>query len=83
MLLLRAYFDESGHAKDPNLHFTGMAGFVAPTQVWDKVAERWNAVTVSPQMVCDSPFICGSLSTKVWGNSKGGSRREKTPYTDR
>lgn len=44
MLSLKAYFDESGHFSDPNIHFTGMAGFVAPASVWAEVEEKWEAV---------------------------------------
>lgn len=44
MLSLKAYFDESGHIKDPNLHFTGMAGFVAPERIWNEVERKWEAI---------------------------------------
>jgi hypothetical protein len=43
-LQMIAYFDESGHFDDPNLHFTGMSGFVAPARVWREVEVRWAAV---------------------------------------
>lgn len=77
MLLLRAYFDESGHAKDPNLHFTGMAGFVAPTQVWHKVEERWKAVTVSPQYGLRRPFHMREFVHKDLGQFKGWEQERK------
>ena len=33
MLLFTSYADETGHSDDPNFHFVGMAGFVAPLEV--------------------------------------------------
>lgn len=56
MLSLMAYFDESGHARDPNLHFTGMAGFVAPRRVWAELEKKWNAITSSSEYALEQPF---------------------------
>jgi uncharacterized protein DUF3800 len=44
MLNLTAYFDESGHADDPNLNFVGMAGFVAPLASWINFEDEWRNV---------------------------------------
>ena len=41
MFMLRSYMDESGHSEDPNLHFAGMAGFVARWDQWEIFAPRW------------------------------------------
>lgn len=38
---LTAYFDETGHADDPQLSFVGMAGFVAPHAAWMNFEEQW------------------------------------------
>ena len=39
--MLVAYFDETGHADDPILHFVGMAGFVAPSAAWINFESEW------------------------------------------
>lgn len=36
--------DESGHSASPTLHFAGMAGFVAPSDAWQKVGATWQDV---------------------------------------
>lgn len=41
MLMLTAYFDETGHADDPVLSFAGMAGFVAPLGRWLNFEQQW------------------------------------------
>ena len=41
MLMLTAYFDETGHADDPILNFAGMAGFVAPHAKWLNFEDQW------------------------------------------
>jgi hypothetical protein len=41
---LNAYMDETGHSEDPRCHFAGMAGFVAPQDRWDGLAEYWQTV---------------------------------------
>jgi len=77
MLLLRAYFDESGHAKDPNLRFTGMAGFVAPAAVWDEVERRWKAVTTSPEYALQQPFHMRQFVHRDLGQFKGWEQQKK------
>ena len=44
MLMLTSYMDETGHSDDPNFHFAGMAGFVAPMETWVQFGEVWQAV---------------------------------------
>ena len=39
--MLAGYFDETGHADDPVLHFAGMAGFVASTGAWVTFEDQW------------------------------------------
>lgn len=39
--MITAYFDETGHADDPTLHFVGMAGFVAPSTAWISLESEW------------------------------------------
>jgi hypothetical protein len=36
--------DETGHSDDPNVHFSGMAGFVAPMAAWESFGEAWQAI---------------------------------------
>jgi len=36
--------DETGHSDDPNFHFSGMAGFVAPADQWKIFEPRWQAI---------------------------------------
>lgn len=48
MLKLEGYFDESGHADDPEANVVGMAGFVAPLGAWTNFEDQWkNALTVA------------------------------------
>jgi hypothetical protein len=49
LLFLTAYFDESGDFDNPNLNFTGMSGFIAPTKVWEKIEDRWNGIIHLPE----------------------------------
>ncbi len=74
MLFLKAYFDGSGHIKDPNLHFTGMAGFVAPKRIWEDVQGKWNAIA------CDyslrEPFHMRHFAHSL-GQFKGWEKRRK------
>jgi hypothetical protein len=56
MLFLTAYFDESGDSEDPKLHFMGMAGFVAPAEIWKQVEKGWDAIVNSPEFALTEPF---------------------------
>ena len=78
MLSLTAYFDESGHIKDPNPHFTGMSGFVAPSTIWKKVEERWSSVVCAPPYSLKGPFhmrefVHGCGQFKGWDKSQKDS----------
>ena len=44
MLLLTSFMDETGHSDDPNLHFAGMAGFVAPLTSWQILGAMWQEI---------------------------------------
>lgn len=35
--MLTAYFDESGHSKDPRSHFCGIGGLIADSASWDSL----------------------------------------------
>lgn len=64
MLKLTAFFDESGHAGDPNVNVVGMAGFVAPLAEWINFNERWKDIlTVAG--------ILGPFHMKDFVHSKG------------
>ncbi len=54
MLMLTAYFDETGHADDPQLSFAGMAGFVAPAGAWANFEDQWNDTLRNAQL--SEPF---------------------------
>jgi hypothetical protein len=43
-LNLVSYMDEVGHYDDPQRHFVGMAGFVAPARVWKAFGEAWESI---------------------------------------
>lgn len=42
-MTLTAYFDESGHSKDPKSRFCGMGGLIANSAAWDRLSEVWRA----------------------------------------
>lgn len=42
--MLRAYWDESGHAEDPRCRFVGMGGLVASTEGWSAFEPQWRSV---------------------------------------
>jgi hypothetical protein len=44
MLGLSAYFDESGHSKDPHCRFVGIGGLIAPESAWTDFEPKWQAV---------------------------------------
>ena len=39
--MLTAYFDESGHWKDPKSRFCGMGGLIADSAAWDRLSDIW------------------------------------------
>jgi hypothetical protein len=52
--MLTAYFDESGHSKDPNLRFCGMGGLIADSSAWDALSNIWRAALTDAGI--SSPF---------------------------
>ena len=56
MLMLTSYMDETGHSDDPNFHFAGMAGFVAPMETWVQFGEVWQAVLDDAEFGLTEPF---------------------------
>lgn len=48
--MLTGYFDETGHADDPALHFAGMAGFVASDGAWANFEEQWKDTLKNAQL---------------------------------
>jgi hypothetical protein len=52
--MLTAYFDETGHAADPQLSFAGMAGFVAPSAAWTSFESQWKDTLKNAQL--SEPF---------------------------
>ncbi|MCH7485180.1 MAG: DUF3800 domain-containing protein [Chloroflexi bacterium] len=42
-MALTAYFDESGHRKDPQTHVVSVGGFVTSDEIWDSFTEEWLA----------------------------------------
>src|SRR5438093_4471601 len=71
MLIFRAFVDESGDFDDPKLHFSGMAGFIAPEKNWEGVAAKWNAVLAKWG-------ISGPLHMKLFAHSLPPFERFKT-----
>ncbi len=49
-LMLSAYFDETGHSRDPRKSFVGMAGFLARADAWERFDSEW-------RQVCDSANV--------------------------
>lgn len=43
LLMLRAYFDESGHYTDPGVHVIGIGGWCAPLEAWERFEATWIA----------------------------------------
>lgn len=78
MLALKAYFDESGHIMDdPNLPFTGIAGFVAPAKVWEDVEKEWHDVICAPQYDLKEPFHMRHFAHRNLGQFKGWEKAQK------
>lgn len=50
MLRLLAYFDESGHSRDPDTKFLGIAGCLSEATIWHKVEREWKAVLESESL---------------------------------
>lgn len=41
MLMLNAYFDETGHEDDPNAKIAGIGGLMAPAYGWEAFEQKW------------------------------------------
>ena len=76
MLLLTSYMDESGHSDDPNFHFTGMAGFVAPEKTWTEVGIVW-------QKILDIFSLTEPFHMKEFAHSTGQFENWKDNETQR
>jgi hypothetical protein len=77
MLMLTAYFDETGHADDPVLNFAGMAGFVAPYGRWVNFEDQWrdtltNAGLAEPFHMKEFAHSTGQF--KAWKNQEDRRR---------
>ena len=79
MLRLTAYLDESGHSKNPETRFVGMAGFVAPL-------EKWEAFVVSWRKTLDAFSLKDAFHMKDFAHSTGqfavGWKAEKQKRED-
>lgn len=77
MLMLDAYFDETGHGDDANTTFLGIAGCLASAEVWKKVENKWSALLKSEGLpyfhMKEYAFSVGPF--KGWKNDE--ARRKK------
>lgn len=76
MLFMTAYFDESGDSEDPTRHFMGMAGFVAPAEVWKQVESDWDAVANDPEFALTEYFHMKDFAHSQ-GQFKGWDKTRK------
>jgi hypothetical protein len=77
---LTSYMDETGHSDDPNFHFAGMAGFVAPAEHWKAFGEYWQ--TVLDMFELKEPFHMKHFahSQGQFKDWKGKEERRKSLY---
>jgi hypothetical protein len=54
MMGFGSYCDEFGHPKDPNKHFTGIAGLLAWSDEWVELTQRWREIQKTEQV--PNPF---------------------------
>ena len=77
MLVLDAYFDETGHGHDANTKFLGIAGCLARAEAWKKVESKWREALDSEGLpyfhMREYSFSVGPF--KSWG--KDENRRRK------
>src|SRR5713226_2748642 len=52
-MTFEAYFDESGHPQDRNVHAFSLIGFRAAPEVWMKFNNRWSSLLVK----YDAPYF--------------------------
>jgi hypothetical protein len=50
MLILPAYFDETGHSQDKQTKFLGIAGCVCEVGIWQKVERKWKQMLDSESL---------------------------------
>ena len=74
MLSLSAYFDESGHADDPDCQFVGVGGLCAPAAAWNDLDDKWQGI-LNEQ--CDGkPFHMNKFALQQ-GPVVGGQKNEE------
>ena len=64
MLSLTAYFDESGDSEDPVKNFMGLAGFIAPADVWKQVERGWDEVVNDAEFAASQGQFVGWEKTR-------------------
>jgi hypothetical protein len=47
-----AYVDETGHSKDHNQRFNGIAGLIAPANHWERLEEKWAKTLTEFKISC-------------------------------
>lgn len=79
MLMLDAYFDETGHSADPNTRILGIAGCLTEAKLWKKVESKWKEALKSEGLpyfhMREYSFSVGEF--KGW---KGDEARRKKIY---
>ncbi len=77
MLVLHAYFDETGHGDDTNTKFLGIAGCLARVEVWKNVERKWNAALQSEGLpyfhMKEFAFSVGPF--KTWNDDEDRRRK--------
>ena len=77
MLVLDAYFDETGHGHDANTKFLGIAGVLARAEAWKKVEGKWKEALDSEGLpyfhMREYSFSVGAF--KNWGKDETRSRK--------
>jgi hypothetical protein len=79
-LKMTSFMDETGHSDDPNFHFAGMAGFIAPAELWYTVGQYWQ--TVLKMFSLKEPFHMKDFahSQGQFKDWKGKEERRKSLY---
>ncbi|MGH9970592.1 MAG: DUF3800 domain-containing protein [Pyrinomonadaceae bacterium] len=77
MLMLNAYFDETGHGDDPTTRILGIAGCLTGTEAWKKVEHRWSEALKSEGLpyfhMREYAFSTGPF--KSWKNDEARRRK--------
>lgn len=66
-MMLTAYFDESGHARDPRACIVGIAGLVAPARRWETFESDWRLLL--------SKHTVSEFHMKDFAHSRGEFRK--------